>query len=219
MSSFDEDYDMIFKVILVGDASVGKTNILNRYIRDDFSIETKSTVGVEFGSKKLKIKGSNVKAQIWDTAGQERYKSITNAYYKGSKGSFIVFDISRKETFQNVDRWIGEIRNNADNDTTILLIGNKSDLEDQRKVSQEEAKSKAEQYSIAYMETSALQSTNIEKAFNTMMEDIHRKFTKKYNENLEHNKEKPTGKGIVLDLDINRNHDANKKKKNKCNCK
>ena len=88
----DEDYDIIFKLVLIGDSGVGKTNILSRYVRDEFSIETKSTVGVEFGSKIVKYPTVNIKVQIWDTAGQERYKSITNAYYKGAKGSFVVYD-------------------------------------------------------------------------------------------------------------------------------
>jgi Ras-related protein Rab-11A len=166
----DDDYDMIFKVVLIGDSGVGKSNILTRYIRDEFSLETKSTVGVEFGSKKSKIKGTNIKTQIWDTAGQERYKSITNAYYKGAKGALVVFDISRKDTFTAVDRWIGELKSNAYSEVSILLIGNKSDLEDLRQVSQEEAKQKASQYGVAYIETSALHSVNIEKAFNMMIE-------------------------------------------------
>lgn len=168
--NFEDDYDMIFKVVFIGDSGVGKSNILSRYIRDEFSIETKSTVGVEFGSKKLKINGTNVKAQIWDTAGQERYKSITNAYYKGAKGALVVFDISRKESFTSIDRWIGELKSNADSEVSIVLIGNKSDLEGQRQVTQEEAKLKAEHYNLVYVETSALQSINIEKAFNMMIE-------------------------------------------------
>jgi Ras-related protein Rab-11A len=176
--NFDDDYDMIFKVVLVGDSGVGKTNILSRYIRDEFSIETKSTVGVEFGSKKVKIKGTTIKTQIWDTAGQERYKSITNAYYKGAKGALVVFDISRKETFTTVDRWIGELKSSADSEVSIILIGNKSDLEEQRQVSYEEVKAKADQYNLAYIETSALQAVNIDKAFNMMIEDIFKKFNK-----------------------------------------
>ena len=86
----DEEYDEIFKVVLIGDSGVGKTNILSRYVRDEFSIETKSTVGVEFGSKIVKVNNQTIKVQIWDTAGQERYKSITTAYYKGAKGAFVV---------------------------------------------------------------------------------------------------------------------------------
>jgi Ras-related protein Rab-11A len=167
--NFDDDYDMIFKVVLIGDSGVGKSNILSRYIRDEFSIETKSTVGVEFGHKKIMLKNTKIKAQIWDTAGQERYKSITNAYYKGAKGALVVFDLSRKDTFQTVDRWIDELKTNSDQESTIILIGNKSDLEEERQVTEEEARQKAEHYNLAYLETSALQSINIDKAFITMI--------------------------------------------------
>jgi Ras-related protein Rab-11A len=142
----EDDYDMIFKVVLIGDSGVGKSNILSRYIKDEFSIDTKTTVGVEFGCKRIEINDLRIKAQIWDTAGQERYKSITNAYYKGSKGAMIVYDITRRDTFDNVDRWLSELKANADSDVTIIIIGNKSDEEKERKVSREEALAKAEHY-------------------------------------------------------------------------
>lgn len=167
--NFQDDYDMIFKTVLVGDSGVGKTNILSRYTRDEFSIETNSTVGVEFGSKKIKINNTNVKVQIWDTAGQEQYKSIINAYYKGARGSMVVFDLTKKDTFKSVDAWIRELKTYADSEISILLIGNKADLEELRQISQEEAKAKAEQYGIDYIETSALQFTNIENAFKNMI--------------------------------------------------
>lgn len=168
--NFDDEYDMIFKVVLIGDSGVGKTNILSRYIRDEFTIETKSTVGVELGSKKLKINDTTIKAQIWDTAGQERYKAITNAYFKGSKGALLVFDITQMSSFDSIDRWVGELKNGADAEVSIILVGNKSDLEDQRQVSNELGKKKAEQHNLAYIETSALQAVNIEKCFNMMIE-------------------------------------------------
>jgi Ras-related protein Rab-11A len=98
------DYDMIFKLVIIGDSGVGKSNLLSRYLRDEFNIDTKSTVGVEFGTQKLEIQNYRVKVQIWDTAGQERYKAITSAYYKGAKGALLVYDITRKETFENIDK-------------------------------------------------------------------------------------------------------------------
>jgi small GTP-binding protein len=145
MNEFD-DYDLIIKIVLIGDSGVGKSNLLTRYLKDEFSIETKSTVGVEFGTKKLTLNNLKINTQIWDTAGQERYRSVTNAYYKGSKGALIVYDITKYESFENIDRWISEIKNNSDPDVTILIVGNKSDLEDDRKVSKDEALKKAEQY-------------------------------------------------------------------------
>ena len=104
----EEEYDMILKIVLIGDSSVGKTNLMNKYIKNEFREDTKATVGVEFGSKVYVIENHKIKAQIWDTAGQERYRSIANTYYKGAKGAFIVYDITRKETFDSVDRWAND---------------------------------------------------------------------------------------------------------------
>jgi small GTP-binding protein len=143
----DDDYDMIFKVVLIGDSGVGKSNILSRYLKNEFHIDSKATVGVEFGSKRFDIDGFKVKSQIWDTAGQERYKSITNAYYKGAKGALLVYDITRKESFDSVDKWIPDLRTNGDEQVTIILIGNKCDLEESRVVSVEEGQNKAKLYS------------------------------------------------------------------------
>lgn len=143
MTAKEEEYDMIFKVVLIGDSGVGKSNIMSRYLKDEFSIETKTTVGVEFGAKKIELNGNKIKAQIWDTAGQERYKSITNAYYKGSKGALLVYDITKKESFDNIDRWILELKNNGESEVTIILIGNKSDLDSERQVSKEDGQNKA----------------------------------------------------------------------------
>ena len=175
----DEEYDDIFKVVLIGDSGVGKTNILSRYVRDEFSIETKSTVGVEFGSKIVKVNNKTIKVQIWDTAGQERYKSITTAYYKGAKGAFVVYDISKKDSFTNVDKWIGELKTHGDAEVCVLLVGNKCDLEEQRQVTTEEAAKKSEVYDIAFCETSAMQTVNIEKVFSIMVEEIVKKVIKK----------------------------------------
>lgn len=175
----DEEYDEIFKVVLIGDSGVGKTNILSRYVRDEFSIETKSTVGVEFGSKIVKVNNQTIKVQIWDTAGQERYKSITTAYYKGAKGAFVVYDISKKDSFANVDKWIGELKTHGDAEVYVLLVGNKCDLEEQRQVTTEEAAKKSEVFDIAFCETSAMQAVNIEKVFSIMIEEIAKKVIKK----------------------------------------
>ena len=125
----DDNYDLIFKIVLIGDSGVGKTNILSRYISNEFSLNTQATVGVEFGSKIIKKGEKLIKLQIWDTAGQERYKSITSAYYKGAKGAFVVYDITKMKTFKNLDKWITELKANGNEDIYIILIGNKLDLE------------------------------------------------------------------------------------------
>lgn len=132
-----EDFDLLFKMIIIGDSGVGKTNILSRYTKNTFSSDFRSTVGVEFGAKKIEMHGLKIKNQIWDTAGQERYKSITNTYYKGAKGALVVYDIGQKESFINVRKWINELKMNGDKDVIIVLVGNKCDIES-REVSTEE---------------------------------------------------------------------------------
>ena len=167
-------YDMIFKIVLIGDSSVGKTNILSKYLSNEFDPDSKATVGVEFGTKNFKIENNIVKVQIWDTAGQERYKSITNAYYKGAKGSLLVYDITNQKTFESLDKWISDLKTNSDENISIVLLGNKSDLESDRKISTEQGREKAEFYKLAFMETSALNGNNIEKAFNELITDVYK---------------------------------------------
>ena len=167
-------YDMIFKVVLIGDTSVGKTNILSKYLSNEFDPDSKATVGVEFGTKDFKIENNIVKVQIWDTAGQERYRSITNAYYKGAKGSLLVYDITNPKSFENLDKWLSDLKSNAEEKLSIILIGNKSDLEEERKITIEQGKEKAEFYKLAFMETSALNGNNIEKAFNELITDVYK---------------------------------------------
>ena len=171
----EDNYDMILKLVLIGDSFVGKTNIMSKYLKNEFHEDSKATVGVEFGSKKFEIEGVSIKAQIWDTAGQERYKSITNAYYKGSKGAFVVYDITRKETFDSVDKWISDLKQSGDKKITILLIGNKNDLDNQRKISKEQGEEKAKSFGVAFLETSAFNGYNLDKAFDLMIKEVYDK--------------------------------------------
>ena len=171
----DDNYEVMFKVVLVGDSSVGKTNIMSKYLKNEFHEDSKATVGVEFGSKQFTVEGHQVKAQIWDTAGQERYKAITSAYYKGAKGAFVVYDITRKQSFDSVDRWINDIKAAADKNLTIIIIGNKCDLEDQRQVTKEQGEEKSKNMEVAFMETSALSGENLEKAFEKMINEVFKK--------------------------------------------
>ena len=214
METDEENYDLIFKLVLIGDSGVGKTNILTRYTKNEFSLATQATVGVEFGSKIIKKNDKLIKLQIWDTAGQERYKSITSAYYKGSKGAFVVYDISRKPTFENVDKWIGELKTNASEDVLIMLVGNKSDLEDKREVQIDETKKKAEQHKIAFCETSALKGNNIEQAFDSLIDEIAKKVEKEKLSEVKVIKE-----SIPITLDTNEKKEIdNGKNNNKKNC-
>ena len=150
-----DSYEFLFKLILIGDSSVGKSNILLQYLKGQFDPNSKATVGVEFGTKNIEINNKKIKIQIWDTAGQERYRSITSAYYRGAKGAFIVYDITRKTTFDNIDRWVADLKANGDDNISIVLIGNKLDLEDKREVQKDEGVKKSEEFKTAFMETSA----------------------------------------------------------------
>ncbi len=171
----DEIYDLILKVLLVGDSGVGKTNIVTKYIKNEFSENTKATVGVEFCFSKLVIDGKKINAQIWDTAGQEKFRSITASFYKGAKGAFIVFDITNKESFNNVDKWVSNVTSQADKGAVMILIGNKTDLEDLRKVTLEEAQEKAKFFGMAYMETSAKSGHNLNEAFELLISGAMKK--------------------------------------------
>jgi len=140
-------YDYVTKIIIIGESNVGKTNILSMYCKGEFNDSFKSTLGVEFSIKNIIVKDLNLRMQIWDTAGQERFRSVTNVFYKNSTGAFIVFDITRFSSFSAIDKWIKDLKDVAGEKICIILIGNKSDLEEHRAVSKEEALNKASQYS------------------------------------------------------------------------
>ena len=167
-----ESYDLLFKLILIGDSCVGKSNILLKYLKNEFDPNSRATVGVEFDTKNIIINNKKIKIQIWDTAGQERYRSITSAYYKGAKGALIVYDITRKCTFDNIDKWISDLKLNGDKNICIVILGNKSDLDDKREVSKDDGIKKSEMYKTAFLETSALNGDNIGKAFDEIIEQI-----------------------------------------------
>jgi small GTP-binding protein len=127
-------------VVLIGDSGVGKSNLLSRFTRNEFNLDSKSTIGVEFATRSIQVDAKTIKAQIWDTAGQERYRAITSAYYRGAVGALLVYDISKHQTFENVTRWLKELRDHADSNIVIMLVGNKSDLRHLRAVPTEDAK-------------------------------------------------------------------------------
>ena len=166
--------DLKLKLVLLGDSGVGKTNLISRYIHNAFQQDTKATIGVEFFCKTFKVNNNKViKIEIWDTAGQERYKSITSVYYKGAKGAFIVYDITSRKSFDNVDKWIEEIKEKTSKDIKLLVIGNKIDLNEQRVISTEEAKYRYKDMDIPVIETSALNDTNVADAFINMVKIIY----------------------------------------------
>ncbi|KAL6041484.1 Ras-related protein Rab-11A [Balamuthia mandrillaris] len=171
--SKDDEYDYLFKVVLIGDSGVGKSNLLSRFTRNEFNLESKSTIGVEFATRSIQCDGKTIKAQIWDTAGQERYRAITSAYYRGAVGALLVYDISKGATYENVERWLNELRDHADSNIVIMLVGNKSDLRHLRAVPTEQAAEFAERHGLSFIETSALDSTNVELAFQRILTEIY----------------------------------------------
>lgn len=175
----DHEYDYLFKIVLIGDSGVGKSNILSRFTRNEFCLESKSTIGVEFATRTLQVEGKTVKAQIWDTAGQERYRAITSAYYRGAVGALLVYDITKRQTFDNVQRWLRELRDHADSNIVIMMAGNKSDLNHLRAVPGDDGQALAEKEGLSFLETSALDATNIEKAFQTILTEIYHIISKK----------------------------------------
>lgn len=174
MAFKDDEYDYLFKIVLIGDSGVGKSNLLSRFTRNEFSLESKSTIGVEFATKSIQVDGKVIKAQVWDTAGQERYRAITSAYYRGAVGALLVYDIAKHVTYENVERWLTELRDHADQNIVIMLVGNKSDLRHLRAVPVEEAKAFAEKNNLSFTEASALDSTNVETAFQQILTEIYR---------------------------------------------
>ena len=201
--------DFKIKIVVVGDSGVGKTNLIKRFISNEFSENFKATIGVEFMSKTYRINKHLFKVEIWDTAGQERYKSITAVYYKGAKGALVVYDTTDKSTFDNIDKWMLEIKDKTSKDIKLMIIGNKIDLKDEREVKNEEAMKKAESLRIPLMEASALDSTNVKEAFYDLLKEIYKDI--KENLNNPENKYLNEKKGIDLNTNIN-----SEKKKSKC---
>ncbi|KMZ76005.1 Ras-related protein RABA1f [Zostera marina] len=175
----DDDYDYLFKVVLIGDSGVGKSNILSRFTKNEFSLETKSTIGVEFATRSIQVDDKIVKAQIWDTAGQERYRAITSAYYRGAVGALIVYDVTRHITYENVERWLRELRDHTDANIVIMLVGNKADLRHLRAVPTDEANTFADRENVIFMETSALESLNVDNSFTEVLTQIYRVVSRK----------------------------------------
>ncbi|CDU20559.1 hypothetical protein YYC_01349 [Plasmodium yoelii 17X] len=215
MSMKEDYYDYLFKIVLIGDSGVGKSNLLSRFTRDEFNLESKSTIGVEFATKSIQLKNDKIiKAQIWDTAGQERYRAITSAYYRGAVGALLVYDITKKNTFENIEKWLKELRDNADSNIVILLVGNKSDLKHLRVINDNDATQFAKKEKLAFIETSALEATNVELAFHQLLNEIYNVRQKKQATKSEDNVNiQPRGKKINVDDD---NDEDEKKTKTKC---
>ena len=167
------------RYIIVGDPSVGKSCILNQFLNGAFTEDYDITVGVEFGAKTIEFNNKKVKLQIWDTAGQDSFKSITRAYYRGSAAALICYDITSKESFENLEGWLDECRTNGNPEMTLVLVGNKTDLEDEREVSKEEGKDFAEKNDMIFFETSAKTSNRVASLFQESASNIYQKIEDK----------------------------------------
>ncbi|XP_009629632.1 ras-related protein RABA5a-like isoform X1 [Nicotiana tomentosiformis] len=211
-SEEEKKEDYLFKIVLIGDSAVGKSNLLARFARDEFYPNSKSTIGVEFQTQKMDINGKEVKAQIWDTAGQERFRAVTSAYYRGAVGALLVYDISRRLTFDSIAH--------SDMNVVTILVGNKSDLKDAREVTTAEGKALVEAKGLFFIETSALDSSNVASAFQTVVKEIYNILSRKVIQSQELQKKDSgrlaNGKTVVLQADGNQETDSEKKKGGCC---
>lgn len=174
-----DGYDFIFKIVLLGDSGVGKSQLVNRFTKNEFNPEGKSTIGVEFATRTVQIEEKKlVKAQIWDTAGQERYRSLASSYYRGAVGALLCYDITERASFNNIPIWLKEVEDNAEKDCLVMLVGNKMDLEDQRAIQVRDGRSFARKNGLAFIETSALDATGVDTAFLRILQEIYKQQVK-----------------------------------------
>ena len=180
--SADEDYNHLYKIVLVGDAAVGKTHLLNRYIKGTLPKSNAPTIGVEFATRTVTLaNGGKVKAQIWDTAGQERYRAITSTHYRRALGALLIYDVTKERSFENITQWMVDLKQSAEPDLVIMLVGNKVDLvknnPSMRKVSREEAIRFAQANGLLFEETSAVSALNVVDVFEKLLQEIYEKKT------------------------------------------
>jgi len=173
------NFNYLLKYVIIGDSGVGKSNILLRYIYNSFSDEFKTTVGVEFGAKNIEINKMIYRIQIWDTAGQENFRSIARAYYKNSVCACVVYDISNHTSFEDIQIWIDDCIKQTAKSVLLLLVGNKSDLDNKREVSYQEGEAFAKSHNMIFFEVSAKTGENIK--------DIFEKSVKQISKNIDNN--------------------------------
>ena len=179
-SNSKSEYYYSVKFIIVGDSSVGKSNILLRFSRNVFDPGHQATLGIEFANKHLLYNNNDYLVQVWDTAGQENFRSVTRAYYKASAVAMVVYDITNEESFQHIQTWIKDCRDLAPRTVQLILIGNKTDLEDQRAVSKEKGEELARENKMLFFETSALNGNGVEEAFQKSIEAVDQRIRSGY---------------------------------------
>jgi Ras-related protein Rab-8A len=165
----EEKYDYLVKLVIIGDTAVGKTNILLRYVNEEYKMSHITTIGVDFKIKTINIDGVKIKMQIWDTAGQERFKTITETYYKGAAGVVLVYSVVDRKSFNNMENWIKQINETQPESMCKIIVGNKSDCkETERQVAFSEGSALAKKYGVAFLESSAKDNYNISEIFSSI---------------------------------------------------
>lgn len=174
-----QDYDVLIKLLLIGDSGVGKSCLLLRFSEDSFTSSFITTIGIDFKIKKLNLDGKTVKLQIWDTAGQERFRTITSAYYRGAMGILLVYDITDEASFNNVRNWMRNIEQHASDSVNKILVGNKLDLAgEKRAVPIERGQALADEFGFRFFETSAKEDMNVEEVFTAIAKDVMKRLAK-----------------------------------------
>ncbi|KAF7665486.1 hypothetical protein LDENG_00141300 [Lucifuga dentata] len=181
--SSDQNFDYMFKILIIGNSSVGKTSFLFRYADDSFTPAFVSTVGIDFKVKTIYRNDKRIKLQIWDTAGQERYRTITTAYYRGAMGFILMYDITNEESFNAVQDWSTQIKTYSWDNAQVLLVGNKCDMEDERVVATERGRQLSEQLGFEHFETSAKDNINVKQTFERLVDIICERMTETLDNN------------------------------------
>ena len=168
----EEVYDSKLKLMIIGETKVGKTALITRYTKNTFTGTYLTTIGIDFQVKYVPFEDKRVRLQIWDTAGQERFRNIAKSYFHSSNGFIVVYDISNKDSFEKLNFWIEQIKLNAPENTICILVGNKSDLETERQIKKEQGEKLSEQIGMKFFEVSAKDGTNVEEAFQVLVNEI-----------------------------------------------
>ena len=201
----EKEYDYIFKVLLVGNSDVGKSSLILRYVDQIWNDVFVPTIGVDFKVKSLEVENKSIKLQIWDTAGQERFRNVISSYFKGAHGILLIFDITSRDSFKELENWLGEVERNASSQILKILIGNKCDLEEEREISKDEGEAFAMRNGMQYIETSAKINTNVNEAFEALAKIM-----------VEYNNKKNSTTNEKKTIKVNKGADLSTEKKKKC---
>ena len=208
------NYNYLLKYIIIGESSVGKSNLLMKFANNKFTEDYQATIGVEFGAKNITIDDQIFRIQLWDTAGQENFRSITRAYYKNSVCAMLVYDITNRSSFENLQDWLKDIISQSPKTVLIILLGNKIDLKEKREVEYEEGEQFAQKNGLIFMETSAKTGEGVEEIFKKSVQEIKTKIS----ENVYDLTSESCGikKGKTNNISLNKNNKQNTKKKGCC---